>query len=41
MSRLAAEYNIKMSEILEKNIEKLNKRYPEGFSPERSQNRTE
>ena len=28
-------------EVLEKNIEKLKKRYPEGFSPEKSINRAE
>ena len=30
-----------LSEVLERNIEKLKKRYPEGFSEERSINRTE
>lgn len=32
---------ISLDEILEKNIEKLKKRYPEGFSSEKSINRTE
>jgi hypothetical protein len=33
--------DIPMAEIADKNIEKLRKRYPEGFDPERSRNRTE
>lgn len=32
---------ISLDEIFEKNIEKLKKRYPEGFSFEKSKNRTE
>ena len=32
---------ISLEEVLEKNIEKLRKRYPEGFSAERSINREE
>ena len=34
--RTAAYFGIDMSEIPPANIEKLRKRYPEGFSPERS-----
>ena len=30
-----------LDEIAQKNIDKLRKRYPEGFDPERSRNRTE
>jgi NTP pyrophosphatase (non-canonical NTP hydrolase) len=33
--------DIPMAEIAERNIEKLRKRYPDGFDPERSRNRTE
>mgnify|MGYP003587126551 CR=1 FL=1 len=32
-------YGYRMSEVLEGNIEKLKKRYPDGFDPERSKNR--
>ena len=32
---------ISLEEVFERNIEKLKKRYPEGFSEERSINRTE
>ena len=32
---------ISLDEVLERNIEKLKKRYPEGFSSEKSINRTE
>ncbi len=33
--------NIEPSEIARRNIEKLEKRYPDGFDPERSRNRIE
>jgi NTP pyrophosphatase (non-canonical NTP hydrolase) len=33
--------DLSMEEIAQRNIEKLRKRYPEGFDPERSRNRTE
>lgn len=33
--------DIPLEDILQANIEKLRKRYPEGFDPERSANRTE
>ena len=39
ISRLASEYEIKFSDIISYNIDKLNKRYPEGFDKERSINR--
>ena len=34
-------WNISLEEVMEDNIEKLKKRYPEGFSAERSIHRTE
>lgn len=37
----AAALDISLDEIFEKNIEKLKKRYPEGFSAEKSINREE
>lgn len=40
ISGLAKMFDIPLQEIAEKNIEKLRKRYPEGFSKERSINRT-
>ncbi len=38
---LAAKFDIKLDAIAMQNIEKLKKRYPEGFSVERSENRDE
>jgi len=40
MAALANEYDLTMDEVAEFNLEKLRKRYPEGFSQEASQNRT-
>jgi NTP pyrophosphatase (non-canonical NTP hydrolase) len=37
--RFAACYDIKMSDVLQFNVNKLRKRYPDGFSTERSLNR--
>ncbi|NCW45097.1 MAG: nucleotide pyrophosphohydrolase [Gemmatimonadaceae bacterium] len=33
--------DVSLDEIAQRNIEKLRKRYPEGFDPERSRNRAE
>lgn len=41
IAAFATVLDIPMTEIADKNIEKLRKRYPEGFDPERSRNRTE
>lgn len=41
IAAFATVLDIPMAEIAEKNIEKLRKRYPDGFDPERSKNRTE
>lgn len=41
VAALAALHEIPLSEVAEANIEKLTKRYPDGFSTERSINRTE
>jgi NTP pyrophosphatase (non-canonical NTP hydrolase) len=41
IAAFATVLDIPMAEIAERNIEKLRKRYPEGFDPERSRNRTE
>lgn len=41
IAAFATVLDIPMSEIADKNIEKLKRRYPEGFDPERSRNRTE
>lgn len=41
LAEAASALDIELEEILEKNIEKLKKRYPEGFSSERSLNREE
>lgn len=38
---LANRTNISLEEVARENILKLRKRYPEGFDPERSKNRTE
>lgn len=41
LTNLASYYNIPMTIILEENIKKLEERYPEGFSKEKSINRKE
>ncbi len=41
LAECATALDIPLEEVLERNIEKLKKRYPEGFSAERSINRTE
>jgi NTP pyrophosphatase (non-canonical NTP hydrolase) len=41
IAAFATVLEIPMTEIADRNIEKLNRRYPEGFDPERSRNRTE
>jgi NTP pyrophosphatase (non-canonical NTP hydrolase) len=41
IAAFATVLDIQMAEIAERNIEKLRKRYPEGFDPERSRNREE
>ena len=41
LAEAAEALEIPLEEILERNIEKLKKRYPEGFSEEKSINRTE
>ena len=40
LAEAATAIEIDLSEVFERNIEKLKKRYPEGFSEERSINRT-
>lgn len=39
ISNLAYEYKISLDELAYNNVSKLKKRYPQGFSPERSVNR--
>ena len=39
LAEAAAALNVSLEEILKRNIEKLKKRYPEGFSSEKSINR--
>lgn len=39
--RLAYTIDVDIEDVAEANIQKLNKRYPEGFDPERSKNRGE
>ena len=39
ISLAADEMGVTLSEVMEKNIDKLRKRYPEGFDAERSRNR--
>ncbi len=39
LAETATALDISLEEVLERNIEKLRKRYPEGFSAQRSQNR--
>ncbi len=41
IAAFATVLDIPMADIAERNIEKLRRRYPEGFDPERSRNRTE
>ena len=41
LAEAATAIEIDLSEVFERNIEKLKKRYPEGFSEEKSINRTE
>lgn len=41
LAEAAIALDINLDEVFERNIEKLKKRYPEGFSEERSINRTE
>ena len=41
LAEAAAALDISLDEVFERNIEKLKKRYPEGFSEEKSINRTE
>ena len=41
LAEAAAALDISLDEVLERNVEKLRKRYPEGFSSEKSINRTE
>lgn len=41
IAELASALGLSMQDIMEKNIEKLKRRYPEGFSAERSINREE
>ena len=39
VAMLASRYGIDLQDVAEANIEKLAKRYPNGFDPERSRNR--
>lgn len=41
LAETATALDVSLEEVLERNIEKLRSRYPEGFSTERSQNRNE
>ncbi len=41
LAETATALDIPLEEVFERNIEKLRKRYPEGFSKEKSINRTE
>lgn len=41
VAAIASVYELRLSDIADANIEKLKKRYPEGFSTERSINRGE
>jgi NTP pyrophosphatase (non-canonical NTP hydrolase) len=41
VAALATVLEVPLAEVGERNIEKLRKRYPEGFDSERSRNRTE
>ena len=40
VATLANVFNLSLSEIATANVSKLRRRYPEGFDPERSKNRT-
>ena len=39
LAETASALDVSLEEVLQRNIEKLQKRYPEGFSKERSENR--
>ena len=39
LGNICNEYKLDLSEILDINIDKLNKRYPDGFDPDKSKNR--
>ena len=41
LAETATALDVSLEEVLERNIEKLRKRYPEGFDTKKSQNRTE
>lgn len=41
LAETATALELSLEDIMEANIEKLRKRYPEGFDPERSRSRTE
>ena len=41
VAAFATVLGVSMDDIAQRNIEKLRKRYPQGFDPERSRNRTE
>lgn len=41
LAEAATALDIKLDDVLEANIEKLKKRYPDGFATEKSQNRAE
>lgn len=41
LAETATALDVTLEEVLERNIEKLRKRYPEGFDTKKSQNRTE
>ena len=41
IAAFATAQGLSLDEIAQRNIDKLRKRYPEGFDPERSRNRTE
>ncbi len=41
LAETATALDVSLEEVLERNIEKLRKRYPEGFDAEQSRNRTE
>ena len=41
LAETATALDVTLEEVLERNIEKLRKRYPEGFDAEQSRNRTE
>lgn len=41
VAAFATVLGVSMDDIAQRNIDKLRKRYPEGFDPERSRNRTE